>query len=372
MYPKSFLTGLIITIVAYILSIFIGDVLIPPFPLNAILLGIYLLFLTIMYIFDRNKAYIRWLCSVPATIVALTMVLIQVLIMGLFPQELNSGTSNLYSVKQSLPFFVSILFLQTCLTVVIFNRCFPLRKSNLQFLLNHFGLWLIISGIAMGSGDLQRFSVRLKEGGSRNLGEFTLHLDRFFVKNYLPKGVFVNLEEGKLIEKTIEELRPSSKINYLNYEIEVLDYVENAEFNGGNYIPSSGTGTAPAVLLKIKDQQEQTAWISCGSELMLPKRVDFNSQLGFVMLKPEPERFESHLEIETSDGIEHRIIAVNEPFTLGNWKIYQQAYEMEGDDKYSVLEMIYDPWLPIVYIGIIMLILGSFGLILKRKQKSAH
>ncbi|MBQ9884997.1 MAG: hypothetical protein IJM43_11225, partial [Bacteroidaceae bacterium] len=66
-------------------------------------------------------------------------------------------------------------------------------------------------------------------------------------------------------------------------------------------------------------------------------------------------------------------VDVNKPITVEGWKIYQYGYDtsMGAESNTSILELIHDPWLPAVYTGIYMMLLGAvcmFILGVRRKQ----
>jgi cytochrome c biogenesis protein ResB len=52
---------------------------------------------------------------------------------------------------------------------------------------------------------------------------------------------------------------------------------------------------------------------------------------------------------------------VNKPLSFLGWKIYQSAYEMSANrTKYmSVFDVVRDPWLPVVYAGAILMLIGT-------------
>jgi len=54
-------------------------------------------------------------------------------------------------------------------------------------------------------------------------------------------------------------------------------------------------------------------------------------------------------------------IEVNRPLKISGWNIYQLSYdETKGRwSDVSVFELVRDPWLPAVYAGIIMMVLGA-------------
>ncbi|MBO4549610.1 MAG: cytochrome c biogenesis protein ResB [Bacteroidaceae bacterium] len=78
--------------------------------------------------------------------------------------------------------------------------------------------------------------------------------------------------------------------------------------------------------------------------------------------------FMSDVTVRTKSGIEQRdTIRVNKPLSIGGWKIYQYSYdEAKGSmSDISVFELVRDPWLPYVYLGIFMMLAGAVWLFVK-------
>lgn len=91
-----------------------------------------------------------------------------------------------------------------------------------------------------------------------------------------------------------------------------------------------------------------------------------------------PKRFASEVEIMTQDGKHiETTIEVNKPYTVNGWKIYQYGYDqaMGPMSQYSVFELVSDPWLPAVYVGIGFLFIGAVGMFVapgsRRKEDAA-
>lgn len=75
-----------------------------------------------------------------------------------------------------------------------------------------------------------------------------------------------------------------------------------------------------------------------------------------------PKRYASDIQVQTKTGQKVRtVVEVNKPARLGGWTIYQYDYdtEMGAKSRYSVLELVRDPWLPLVYVGILMMLVGA-------------
>lgn len=82
-------------------------------------------------------------------------------------------------------------------------------------------------------------------------------------------------------------------------------------------------------------------------------------------LQTEPCNYASEILIYTEDGsIKEATIEVNKPYRIKDWRIYQYAYgnEEKKNSYFSVFEIVYDPWLPVVYTGIAMLATGALAL----------
>ena len=80
----------------------------------------------------------------------------------------------------------------------------------------------------------------------------------------------------------------------------------------------------------------------------------------------KPKRYASDLLIRTTTGNRIRTtIDVNKPATVDGWKIYQYGYDTQMGSKTSILELISDPWLPLVYTGIYMMLAGALLLMLR-------
>ena len=75
-----------------------------------------------------------------------------------------------------------------------------------------------------------------------------------------------------------------------------------------------------------------------------------------------PKRFASEIQIltKTKKNIE-TVVDVNKPYEVDGWKIYQFGYDtqMGANSQISILELVSDPWLPLVYTGIYMMLAGA-------------
>jgi len=80
-----------------------------------------------------------------------------------------------------------------------------------------------------------------------------------------------------------------------------------------------------------------------------------------------PKRFASDISVYTIDGkTVQGTVEVNKPLKVNGWKIYQYGYDVRMGPKstYSVFQLVRDPWIFWVYLGIFMMIAGALCLML--------
>ena len=85
-----------------------------------------------------------------------------------------------------------------------------------------------------------------------------------------------------------------------------------------------------------------------------------------------PKRFASEIKIqkESGDTIQ-ATVDVNKPVEVDGWKIYQYGYDtqMGAMSQMSILELVSDPWLPLVYTGIYMMLGGAICMFIFGNKK---
>jgi hypothetical protein len=75
-----------------------------------------------------------------------------------------------------------------------------------------------------------------------------------------------------------------------------------------------------------------------------------------------PKRFASEIQIQTKAGTNLlTTVDVNKPAEVDGWKIYQYGYDtsMGAQSNTSILELVSDPWLRLVYLGIYLMLFGG-------------
>ena len=110
----------------------------------------------------------------------------------------------------------------------------------------------------------------------------------------------------------------------------------------------------------------------------LPLAIELKSFIKETYEDGSPRRYASQVVIYSKASLQSyaATIDVNHPAKVDGWKIYQNSYEetpMGDACQVSILELIRDPWLPAVYVGIYMMIAGAVCMLFmggKRKEKS--
>ena len=115
-------------------------------------------------------------------------------------------------------------------------------------------------------------------------------------------------------------------------------------------------------MITVIDEPEWRALDQQGSIRELPLAIELKR---FIMEQYDdgsPRRFASDVQILTKSGKNILCtVEVNKPFTVEGWKIYQYGYDtqMGAMSRTSILELVTDPWLPLVYTGIYMMLAAA-------------
>ncbi len=336
------------------------------------------------WVFLKRKTPVAWLGSIPAAVTSIAMITFLVLLMGFTLQEdaqnpvwvQKLGLSNMVS---SWPFIFGIIFFLTSLGMATVKRLIPFKGRNIGFFLNHAGLYIIIIGGMLGSADLKRYTMHLHEGeivwyandrhGHQVQMPLALELISFNMEEYNPKIAVIDPHSGRIIPETISEMFEIDKGNrgtIFGYDVEILEFHKLSGKIGDRYEPVNDFGAAPAAYVRATCEEGESTegWISSGSFMMPHSLVDLNHVYDFslAMTIPQASHYSSDVVLYTESGdVEEVRIEVNHPVSAEGWKLYQYSY----DDRFgrwspsTVIEAIRDPWLPFVYSGIYMVLIGS-------------
>jgi len=163
----------------------------------------------------------------------------------------------------------------------------------------------------------------------------------------------------------------------VDWKIEVLEYIHEAIRNSDStyrHVPMPGS--CPAVKVRVTNPTvgyDRTGWVCGGNFAQLYMTLELSEQLSMVMTRPEPRLYRSEVVVYTqSEKAIPASIEVNKPLKVENWFIYQYSYDsdMGKASTTSSFELVYDPWLTWVYVGLWMFVAGSVLLIWEGNKKS--
>ena len=393
-YKESIVFVSAIIVLGFLLQLLFGefDIRIIRAPLNMILGSILVLSLIALSLFRKSKIY-RWLSGVPLSVTLIITVGILAIFMGLIPQvqKINPHHQDIYSrmglrsITTSWYFILIYFFLLFSLGASILKRLFTFNIKDYAFYLNHIGLWGFLFAAGFGAADRERYTMYVFEGKEESKaynsdGEMvnlpiTIALNDFDMEEYPPKLVIVDNKnlimqpEKKPLFYQIDDKNNTGKL--LDWDIEIQEYVHravNAEIEMTGYKETQMPGANPAAKVKATNRHTGVAsegWVYYGNKMQTFEALRLNDNYSIVMTGSEPKRFVSNINIMSGKDDKQVVIEVNKPFRTGNWMIYQYGYDNKAGrlSAYSIFEIVYDPWLYGVYIGIGLLAAGSVCLL---------
>lgn len=371
-------------------------------PVNIILLLVYIIVLAMVSGLSGRIYLFRWLGSYAAAVTSLAAVVVMTVIMGLIQQtgpQTVSGVAPWLGFSQMLsawPFALLFTWLITVLGLTAFRHLYPFRWRNIPFLLNHLGLFVAVVAAVLGNADLQRLKMTTvvgkaewrayDEAGQQSELPLAIELQHFTIDEYPPKLMLIDNGTGKVLpEGKPEHLLLGSgeqEGQLADWRIRVVrQMAESARVateDTVKFVAFHSIGATYAVYIEADNRLtgvRREGWVSCGSFLFPYKALRLDEQVSLVMPEREPQRFASDVKLYTQSGRKlEAVIEVNRPLTVEGWKVYQLSYD-ESKGKWSdisVFELVRDPWLPLVYIGIWMLIAGAVWMFVtasKRKEE---
>ena len=401
--PWSYKEGLVIgaglLVIGLLLQMTVGAIHWDLFacPVNVIVLVVYIIALVAMHLLRKRVYLFGWLSHYSAAVSSLLWVVGMTVVMGLIRQAPSGhAPADLLGFSQmisSWPFVLLYFWMVTALGLTILRTGFSLKISRISLLLNHIGLFIALISATLGNADMQRLKMTTRMGNvewraTDDKGKLielplAIELKDFTIDEYPPKLMLIDNETGGVlpakspVHLLLEE--GVSDGHLLDWELSVEQSIPMAASvtteDTLKFTDFHSMGATYAVYLKAvnrKNQQTKEGWVSCGSFLFPYKALRLDSLTSLVMPEREPRRFASDVMVYTKDKqTKEACIEVNKPLSIAGWKIYQLSYdETKGKwSRMSVFELVRDPWLPIVYTGILMMIAGAIGLFLSAPVK---
>jgi len=399
-HPWSYREGTIVTIamivVGFALQMASGgnSFRLAGFPWNLVSGFIFLVFIVLLFWFQKKHTAIKWLGGVKAALPAIFGFTFLVLLMGFVKQDVQSKNMliellGLNHLVKTWPFILINFYLLVLLGLVTLKRLTPFNLKNFGFFLNHFGLFLVLFSTALGSSDVRQMNMNCYENQSEWRGRdlngtmvelpIAIKLLNFNIEEFRPKLTIIDNKTGKIVIENSRqkfELLDRDAFDLFQYHLEMDTFYASSGRVEENYYPVNEPGSSPSARIKVTNLMDQSVahgWVCSGSYAMQPAALKLNENHSLIMLPAEPKKFSSEVSIITEDGkSQTATIEVNKPFRINGWTIYQLGYntEMGRWSDLSVLQLVRDPWLPAVYTGIFLMMAGAIFLFVYGKPKN--
>lgn len=393
----AFVAGLII--VGFVLQLTVGrfNFSLFQYPVN-LMVGLGIIIMLIVFSFFRKNVFYQWFSGIPFSVCLIGGLLLLGIVMGLTPQlvKVSPHEHDIFTVlgfrqvTSSWSFVLIYLLTLLSLGALVIRRLLSFKLKDYAFYFNHIGLWVLLFSAGMGTADIRRYVMHVREGEvewrvySENKDVLELpiaiQLNDFDMEEYAPKLTIINRESGEAQPKSkpdyyqIDEKRPEGTLN--GWDIKLEQYIQQAIRNSDStYQAVPMPGSSPAAKITAKNRLTgdiRQGWVCAGNMAQLYMTLPIDSQYCVVMTQPEPKKFISDIDVFMEEGSEtHAILEVNKPLRIGNWTIYQYGYDNDAGkmSTYSSIELVYDPWLYFVYGGIILLAIGSICLLWSGNKK---
>ena len=228
---EGFVIGAGLTIIGLVLQFSLGPVVWSLFawPINIIVLGIFLLLSGIIFTF-RSKVYgFRFLATSTCAVPALVMTAALTIIMGLTAQVAESSPpADFFGITKMLsfwPFVLLYLWIAFILAQVSLVQVLHFKWRRLPSLVSHLGLLISLLTATLGSADMQRLQMYtvLEQTEWRGINErnmmielpIAIKLKQFIMETYddgSPKrfasDIIIYTKNGDSLQATVDVNKP--------------------------------------------------------------------------------------------------------------------------------------------------------------------
>ncbi len=361
----------------------------PHYPYNLIYIAILVITIAASTLW-RNKPVVVWLSSIKSSIPAIILFSFQVFLLAVIPQKQAEMPAGLHIITRTWYFALSALYLTITLGFTIAKRIYPFTFTNIAFTLNHLGLWLCIVAGLLGYGDKQEVNMQVNTNQLVWYGEnlkgknvelpIAIKLEKFIAEYYTPKvSLMVRGVESPILPKNHPDIAMDSNFNIEGVNVKVHQYYQKAYISDSGFIDARGVPfTGPAALAEVSTKNGHSAkgWIAPECASFAERYLTINEDTILRLLPAEPKYYASDILLYTKSGIteqKHRI-EVNSPLKVDGWFVYQYGYDNRAgaDSNYSIFLAVYDPWLNVVYAGMLMILLGTILMSFNYLNKNQH
>ncbi|KGI61393.1 cytochrome c biogenesis protein ResB [Prevotella sp. S7 MS 2] len=401
--------GLLLTGVLLQLTIGGIDWALMAWPVNIFLVAIILMSIGVGYALRGRIYALRFMITPQAAVPAVAFAALLTVIMGLVkqlpPDHAPTDPLGFSRMLSSWPFILTYLWATLIVGLATVHQLIHFRRRALPAIISHLGLFLVVVCGTLGSADMQRLKMYCMEGqpewrafdshGTMHELPLALQLNRFSIDEYPPKLVIVDNKNNMPLSKKPQTLLIDDKFQggtLGSWSIKVTQRFDEA---APRMVPSKDPHKAPQYTYKewkssgaecalhVEAVQSKTGrkvegWVTGGSYMYPAEVLRLNKHVSLATPPREPQRFASEVEVFTKQG-KHlaTTIEVNKPFSVAGWKIYQLSYDeqMGKWSNMSIFELVTDPWLPMVYIGIFLMLAGAilmFVFAQRRKEEKPY
>ena len=389
---EGFVTGAGLILVGLALQYSVGpiDWSAFAFPINAICLVLYLAFLALIYALRHRVRLFSFFFTTEAAVPTLIYAALLTVAMGLTrqvaPHERAIDPIGLTRMLSFWPFVLIYGRLTGIVGLIAIRQILHFRLRELPSLLSHLGVFIAIVAATLGSADMERVKLTAStdmpewrathEQGFLEL-PLAIQLEKFTIDEYPPKLLIINSKTGKSIPAKNPEIVLVDKHfregKLLKWRIRVRQNLPLAApvvtSDTVRYVGWGSSGAVTALLVEAQPMEGDRAvgkplvgWVTCGRYLFPFQELKLTKDLSLVMARREPERYASRIHVYTRS--QKNIVAtveVNKPVSVDGWRIYQLSYDesMGRWSETSTFELVKDPWLPAVYVGIFLLLAGA-------------
>ena len=389
---EGFVTGAGLILVGLALQYSVGpiDWSAFAFPINAICLVLYLAFLALIYALRHRVRLFSFFFTTEAAVPTLIYAALLTVAMGLTrqvaPHERAIDPIGLTRMLSFWPFVLIYGRLTGIVGLIAIRQILHFRLRELPSLLSHLGVFIAIVAATLGSADMERVkltaSMDMPEWRATHEQGFlelplAIQLEKFTIDEYPPKLLIINSKTGKSIPAKNPEIVLVDKHfregKLLKWRIRVRQNLPLAApvvtSDTVKYVGWGSSGAVTALLVEAQPMEGDRAvgkplvgWVTCGSYLFPFQELKLTKDLSLVMARREPERYAFRIHVYTRS--QKNIVAtveVNKPVSVDGWRIYQLSYDesMGRWSETSTFELVKDPWLPAVYVGIFLLLAGA-------------
>jgi cytochrome c biogenesis protein ResB len=322
-----------------------------------------------MRLFKENKI-LRFLGSVKLALILLWSIIIVCLIGAIIPSLLpEDARINFFG---SGWFFALLMVFGLNISICAFSRM-SFAAKKLGSTLAHLSIILILLGSLISYFFSIRGTMEIEEGQSQDRMisgckihklDFKLFLEDFSIEWYSIRPdkyeIKARVESGQVVAGYKLDKAQEQKIADTGYSFAVKDYLPDfgLDENRKAYNKSDQPNN-PAVLLLINlpSGASEERWVFANHPGMGLSR-DENIQFRFEY-QPQVKQYLSRVRIidDRNGRIENATIKVNSPLSYKGYSFYQADYDHD-QQKFTVLEAVFDPGVGFVFTGFLVLNLG--------------